>query len=237
MMHFDKIAEAAWFALITPFHFGMPIFDPVLIVTMTLVMIVVLIESTGMFLALSDITGKKLEPAATWPRGLRTDGLGTIIGGIFNTFPYTSFSQNVGLVGVTGVRSRYVCVAGGADHGRARAAPEDGGPGRGAPAVRARRRGAGDVRHGGGHRHPHPGDGRLQDQPQQPLHRRDLDRLRHDPAGGAALDATDAARLHPLLDSGILLAAISAVLLNLFFNGARTSASDSEYSTPTDLVH
>ena len=41
------------------------------------------------------------------------DGLGTLIGGIFNTFPYTSFSQNVGLVGVTGVRSRFVCVAGG----------------------------------------------------------------------------------------------------------------------------
>ena len=42
-----------------------------------------------------------------------TDGIGTIIGGIFNTFPYTSFSQNVGLVGVTGVRSRYVTIAGG----------------------------------------------------------------------------------------------------------------------------
>ena len=42
---------------------------------------------------------------ARWP-GLRIDGLGTLIGGIFNTFPYTSFSQNVGLVGVTGVRSR-----------------------------------------------------------------------------------------------------------------------------------
>ena len=39
--------------------------------------------------------------------------LGTLIGGIFNTFPYTSFSQNVGLVGVTGVRSRFVCVTGG----------------------------------------------------------------------------------------------------------------------------
>jgi uric acid transporter len=38
--------------------------------------------------------------------GLRTDGPGALIGGIFNTIPYTSFSQNVGLVGVTGVRSR-----------------------------------------------------------------------------------------------------------------------------------
>jgi NCS2 family nucleobase:cation symporter-2 len=46
-------------------------------------------------------------------RGLRADGLGTFIGGLFNTFPYTSFSQNVGLVGVTGVRSRHVTVVGG----------------------------------------------------------------------------------------------------------------------------
>ena len=46
-------------------------------------------------------------------RGLLTDGLGTLIGGIFNTFPYTSFSQNVGLVGVTGVRSRWVTAVGG----------------------------------------------------------------------------------------------------------------------------
>ena len=46
-------------------------------------------------------------------RGLRADGIGTILGGIFNTFPYTSFSQNVGLVGVTGVRSRWITVTGG----------------------------------------------------------------------------------------------------------------------------
>ena len=65
-----------------------------------------------MFLALSDITGKSLNQAQL-TAGLRTDGLGTLIGGIFNTFPYTRFSQNVGLVGVTGVRSRFVCVAGG----------------------------------------------------------------------------------------------------------------------------
>jgi NCS2 family nucleobase:cation symporter-2 len=111
-MNFDKVGKAHWFDLVTPLAFGMPTFDPVMILTMTLVMIVVMIESTGMFLALSDITGKPLgqrELAA----GLRTDGLGTLIGGVFNTFPYTSFSQNVGLVGVTGVKSRWVCVAGG----------------------------------------------------------------------------------------------------------------------------
>ena len=112
MMNFDKVGEAAWFGLITPFHFGMPTFDLVMIITMVLVMIVVMIESTGMFLALGDITGKKVDQPML-SAGLRTDGLGTLIGGIFNTFPYTSFSQNVGLVGVTGVKSRFVCVAGG----------------------------------------------------------------------------------------------------------------------------
>jgi uracil-xanthine permease len=112
MMHFGAVSKAGWFALITPFTFGTPIFDPVLIVTMTLVMIVSLIESTGMFLALSDLVDRKMTQNQL-TAGLRTDGLGTIIGGIFNTFPYTSFSQNVGLVGVTGVKSRFVCVAAG----------------------------------------------------------------------------------------------------------------------------
>ena len=79
---------------------------------MCLVMIVVFIESTGMFLALGDMTGKKVTQTDL-SNGLRADGVGTLIGGIFNTFPYTSFSQNVGLVGVTGVKSRWVTVAGG----------------------------------------------------------------------------------------------------------------------------
>ncbi len=111
-MSFGKVASANWFDVVLPFSFGAPTFDPVLIATMVLVMIVTFIESTGMFLALSDLTGRKLTQQSL-TAGLRTDGLGTLIGGIFNTFPYTSFSQNVGLVGVTGVRSRYVCVAGG----------------------------------------------------------------------------------------------------------------------------
>lgn len=111
-MSFAKVAAASWFGVVTPFHFGMPTFNPMLILTMSIVMIVVMIESTGMFLALGEMTGKKIDQKAL-AAGLRTDGLGTLIGGVFNTFPYTSFSQNVGLVGVTGIRSRFVCVAGG----------------------------------------------------------------------------------------------------------------------------
>jgi NCS2 family nucleobase:cation symporter-2 len=112
-MSLKKVGEASWFAVIYPLQFGVPQFHLVPILTMCIVMIVVMIESAGMFLALSDMTGKKIGPD-DMTRGLRTDGLGTLIGGLMNTFPYTSFSQNVGLVGVTGVRSRWVTVTGGA---------------------------------------------------------------------------------------------------------------------------
>ncbi|MFT0859131.1 nucleobase:cation symporter-2 family protein [Ancylobacter sp. G4_0304] len=112
VMNFEKVEAADWVGIVMPLHFGMPTFHLVPILTMCLVMIVVMIESVGMFLALSDMTGRKVDRAAL-TAGLRADGAGTLIGGIFNTFPYTSFSQNVGLVGVTGVRSRFVTATGG----------------------------------------------------------------------------------------------------------------------------
>jgi NCS2 family nucleobase:cation symporter-2 len=111
-VNFAGLDEAKWFDFVYPFQFGMPKFDLLAIVTMCLVMVVVMIESTGMFLALGEIAGRKVTNDDL-TRGLRTDGLGTLIGGLFNTFPYTSFSQNVGLVGVTGIRSRWVCAMGG----------------------------------------------------------------------------------------------------------------------------
>jgi NCS2 family nucleobase:cation symporter-2 len=112
LMNFDKVASAGWIGMVVPFQFGMPKFDLFSILTMCLVMIVVMIESTGMFLALGEMTGTKIDEKRL-TAGLRADGLGTLIGGVFNTFPYTSFSQNVGLVGVTGVKSRWVAVVGG----------------------------------------------------------------------------------------------------------------------------
>ncbi|MBV1704324.1 MAG: purine permease [Hyphomicrobiales bacterium] len=112
-MDFGNVGSAPWFALVPPFQFGFPKFQFAADATFCVVMIVIMIESTGMFLAVGDMVGKPVDGAAL-TRGLRGDGLGTILGAIFNTFPYTSYSQNVGLVGVTGVRSRFVAVAGGA---------------------------------------------------------------------------------------------------------------------------
>ena len=112
VMHFDRVVSAAWVDVVVPLRFGVPKFQLVPIITMCIVMVVVMIESTGMFLALGEMTGRNIDRAAI-TRGLRADGVGTILGGIFDTFPYTSFSQNVGLVGVTGVRSRWVTATGG----------------------------------------------------------------------------------------------------------------------------
>lgn len=109
---FGGLASAPWFAAVYPFQFGMPTFDLVACLTMCLVMVVVMIESLGMFLAVGHIADMPVDQTRL-SDGLRVDGLGTLIGGVFNTFPYTSFSQNVGLVGVTGVRSRWVTAVGG----------------------------------------------------------------------------------------------------------------------------
>jgi uracil-xanthine permease len=223
-MGFDKVAKAAWFDVVTPFAFGMPTFDGVMVLTMTLVMIVVMIESTGMFLALADITGKPIGPREL-TAGLRTDGLGTLIGGIFNTFPYTSFSQNVGLVGVTGVRSRFVCVAAGLIMVGLGLLPKMAALVESVPQFVLG--GAGLVMFG-----------MVAATGIRILGGVDFKGNRHNlyivaVSIGFGMVPLVAPRwtqhmphsLHPLLESGILLAALSAVLLNAFFNGARGDAN------------
>jgi xanthine permease len=109
---FSGLQQEAWVRIVLPLQFGFPTFQLVPCLTMCLVTTIVFIEATGMFLALGSMTGRKVD-ATDIKRGLRADSIGTIIGAIFNTFPYVSYSQNIGLVGVTGVYSRWVCVAGG----------------------------------------------------------------------------------------------------------------------------
>ncbi|MFX1689682.1 nucleobase:cation symporter-2 family protein [Paraburkholderia sp. A2RI-6] len=104
--------DAAWIGWVMPLHFGLPKFDLWATASMCVVMLVTFVESAGMFLAIGEITGKPIDEKAL-TRGFRADGVGNIIGGLFNTFPYTSFAQNVGLVAVTGVKSRWVCAVGG----------------------------------------------------------------------------------------------------------------------------
>lgn len=112
MVDFAKVGEASWFHGIKPFYFGAPTFELSSIVTMILVAIVSLIESTGVYLALGDITKQKVTEKDL-ARGYRSEGLASVLGGILNSFPYTAYSQNVGLVQLTGVKTKNAIFAAG----------------------------------------------------------------------------------------------------------------------------
>jgi len=99
------ISQATWFHFPQPFYFGLPTFDIWSILLMVIISIVSMVESTGVYFALGDITGQKIGEEEL-KRGYRAEGLAVILGGIFNTFPYTGFSQNVGLVQLSGIKTR-----------------------------------------------------------------------------------------------------------------------------------
>lgn len=219
-MSFEKVDQAQWFALILPFQFGFPKFDLVLILTMLLVMIVSMIESTGMFLALGKMVDAPPD-IKNLSRGLRTDGLGTFLGGLFNTFPYTSFSQNVGLVAVTGVRSRFVCVAAGGILVCLGLLPKLGALVESIPTTVLG--GAGLVMFG---MVAATGIRILGGVDFAKNHHNGLIVAISIGMGMIPLVAPNFKQwlphgIHPLVESGILLASIAAVSLNLFFNGAR----------------
>ncbi|MFD5703291.1 nucleobase:cation symporter-2 family protein [Streptomyces lasiicapitis] len=109
---FGGVGDADWVGVSTPFHFGAPTFEGAAIASMLVVALVIMTETTGDFIAVGEMAGREVGPRAL-ADGLRADGLSTVLGGVFNTFPYTAFAQNVGLVGMTRVRSRWVVAAAG----------------------------------------------------------------------------------------------------------------------------
>jgi xanthine permease len=106
-VNLSAVADASWLQMPKPFFFATPTFELAPIITMTLVAIVSLVESSGVYFALADITGKKLSEKDL-VKGYRAEGLASILGGLFNSFPYTTFSQNVGLVQLSGVKEKNV---------------------------------------------------------------------------------------------------------------------------------
>lgn len=106
-VNLSAVADASWLQMPKPFFFATPTFELAPIITMTLVAIVSLVESSGVYFALADITGKKLTEKDL-VKGYRAEGLASILGGLFNSFPYTTYSQNVGLVHLSGVKEKNI---------------------------------------------------------------------------------------------------------------------------------
>ncbi len=111
MVSFDNVGRAAVFALPQPFHFGFE-FSLAAVVGFCLMAVISAIETVG---DVSGITkgGAGREATADEIKGATwADGLGSAVSGIFGALPNTSFSQNVGLIAITGVMSRMVVTFG-----------------------------------------------------------------------------------------------------------------------------
>ena len=112
MTDFSKVTEGPVFAFPTPFHFGMPEFHIAAILSMCIVIMVTLVETSADILAVGEIIGTKVD-SKRLGNGLRADMASSILAPVFGSFTQSAFAQNVGLVAVTGVRSRYVVATGG----------------------------------------------------------------------------------------------------------------------------
>ncbi|WP_069352574.1 nucleobase:cation symporter-2 family protein [Burkholderia cenocepacia] len=112
MGNFTNVAAAPWFTVPYPFHFGTPVFAIVPVLTMVVVMIVQMVESMGLFVAIGDIVEKQVSEEDV-VRGLRANGIASAIAGTFAAFPFIAFMENVGLVILTGVRSRWIVAVSG----------------------------------------------------------------------------------------------------------------------------
>ena len=107
LVNISQVGDAHWLGIPRPFRFSGFGFDFGATLVFTIVAIVSLIESTGVYHALSEITGRKLE-RKDFRKGYTAEGLAIILGSIFNSFPYTAYSQNVGLVSLSGAKKNKV---------------------------------------------------------------------------------------------------------------------------------
>lgn len=111
LLDFTAVKEAAWFSFPKPFRYGMK-FHLSAILAFLPAYIVTAIETMGDLISVAnasehEITGEELS------RGILSDGVGSFIAGIFGAGPHTSFSQNVGIIPITGVASRFVAIIAG----------------------------------------------------------------------------------------------------------------------------
>ncbi|KHL05373.1 nucleobase:cation symporter-2 family protein [Sinomonas humi] len=109
---FSQVLNGPIFAFPEPFHFGLPTFEPAAIISMVIVVLVILTETTADILAVAEVTGAKIDSKRI-ANGLRADMLSSAVSPVFNGFTQSAFAQNVGLVAVTGIKSRFAVAAGG----------------------------------------------------------------------------------------------------------------------------
>jgi xanthine permease len=112
IVDFGAVGQASWVGVTTPFYFGLPTFGVAAIISMIVVMLITMVETTGDVFATGEIVEKPIRRDDI-ARAIRADGLATTLGGLLNSFPYTCFAENVGLVRLTRIKSRWVVATAG----------------------------------------------------------------------------------------------------------------------------
>lgn len=106
----SRLSELSAFTLPIPFKYGFN-FNPTAFIPFAFLYLITTIESIGDLTATSVVTGQPIQGPIYFNRmrgGVLADGLNSFIAAIFNTFPNTTFSQNNGVIQLTGIGSRYV---------------------------------------------------------------------------------------------------------------------------------
>ncbi|MEM8690573.1 MAG: nucleobase:cation symporter-2 family protein [Pseudomonadota bacterium] len=111
MVNFAPVASAAWVTDLQPLPYGFE-FNLGAVFAVTLVSIVSAIETVGDTSATTKAGAGRQATDREVAGATYADGLGTAVAGVFGGLPNTSFSQNVGIVGMTGIMSRHVVTIG-----------------------------------------------------------------------------------------------------------------------------
>lgn len=109
---FSALGDASAFSLPHPFALGVPTFNFAAIVSMIIVVLVILTETSADILAIGEIVGTDIDSKRV-ANGLRADMVSSLVSPVFGSFTQSAFAQNVGLVAVTGIKSRFAVAAGG----------------------------------------------------------------------------------------------------------------------------
>lgn len=108
LMNFTGVFSGPFITLPTPLPFGMPHFDVLAALPLLIFSVISMAEATGQTVAIAEVVGKEIDPRVTVPKTIRGDALMSVLGGLFGTSMIITSSENIGIVQATGIRSRYV---------------------------------------------------------------------------------------------------------------------------------
>ena len=112
MMDFTPVGKEAWFGLNIPFHYGLPKFDLTATISFLIAMILGMVEISGTAMGIHDIVEKEMTKSQ-FSRVLKTLGISTFISGLFNGVQPTAFVQNVGILDLSKIKSRFAIATSG----------------------------------------------------------------------------------------------------------------------------